>query len=227
MKFPIASARNNASSGCARSESTNQCIQSVAVEHALDRLRVLRLRQRELQQHARLAADSVRPTRPGRACRRRPRCCAAPWPIGSRVLRTTTTPSFAAFVIASSAGRRHVAVADAGDHQPLRAVLHRRIDQVRAHVRVRVEDVDARQLLELVDREFRGLAELACPGAGTRSTCPVLMTPAGPRFRLLKVCTLVVSVFVDVARVVELVVQARPARRAPSPAGSIAAATPL
>mgnify|MGYP003693886075 CR=1 FL=1 len=50
---------------------------------------------------------------------------------------------------------------DAGDHDALRAVLHRGVDQVRAHVRVRVDHVDARQLVELVDRELGSVAELA------------------------------------------------------------------
>ena len=44
--------------------------------------------------------------------------------------------------------RRHVAVADARDDDALRAIENRRVDQVGAHVRARVDHIDPRQRVE-------------------------------------------------------------------------------
>ena len=75
-------------------------------------------------------------------------------PVGTRLLRTTTTP----FVTAARRGidRRlvHVAVADAGDDDALGAARDRGVDQIRRHVLGRKDDIHARQLVDFADVEL-------------------------------------------------------------------------
>ena len=115
-------------------------------------------------------------------------------------------PLFAALVDRVKRGRGHVAVADARDHEALGAVLDRSVDQVGAHVRVRIDHVHARQLVEASTENSVAGPTLRSIGSN-HSILPVFTTPAGPRLMLTNVCTVVALVFIDVASVVNFIVQ--------------------
>ena len=66
-------------------------------------------------------------------------------PVATRELRTTGTPLLATLRRGLHRRRVHVAVADARDHDAFRAALGRGGDRIGRHVRVGVDDVDARQ----------------------------------------------------------------------------------
>ena len=67
--------------------------------------------------------------------------------------------------------RGHVAVADAGDDEALRAVGDRGVDEIRRHAGVRVDDVDARQACR--PSTVNGVA-VVCARAGDRDELPVV-----------------------------------------------------
>ncbi len=122
-----------------------------------------------------------------------------------RELRTTATPARRGR--GGRRGRRaQVPVADARDHEAPRPRADGRVDQLPAHPRMGIDDVDARQRARVPGREGAGRSCAGAP-AGRRSGCARLTRPARPRWVLLKVPDLGRVRLRDLAREVDLVVR--------------------